>query len=316
MTSVIVPAHDEERRIGACLSALLDDARAGELEVVVVCNGCTDRTAEIARSFGQAVTVVETPIASKAHALVQGDRTATRYPRVYVDGDVVLDTAAVRALVGALGEPGILAVSPRPSYELDDVGWLVRSYHRIWQRLPGVRPGLVGSGVYGLSEEGRGRFGRFPDVLGDDLFVQELFEPAERIVVDGAVSKIDSARSVRELIRRKIRVFAGNREHAERYRSGQSVTRWTGCLEVVWRRPGLIVDLPGFVIITALAKGLAWWRYRRGTWRNWSGDGGAGNSSGQLSLVDVAPGREPRRATPARRQVPAARRSNDRESTS
>ena len=43
--SVVIPAHDEEAVIERCLGTLLADARAGEVEVVVVCNGCTDDTA-------------------------------------------------------------------------------------------------------------------------------------------------------------------------------------------------------------------------------------------------------------------------------
>ena len=56
--SVVIPAHDEEAVVGRCLAALLDGARPGELDVVVVCNGCTDATADIARGFGRGVRVV------------------------------------------------------------------------------------------------------------------------------------------------------------------------------------------------------------------------------------------------------------------
>lgn len=46
--SVIVPAHNEEQVIGRLLEQLLDDPDGG-LEIWVVCNGCTDRTADVAR---------------------------------------------------------------------------------------------------------------------------------------------------------------------------------------------------------------------------------------------------------------------------
>ena len=43
---VVVPAHDEEERIGACLDALADQAEvaAGTFEVIVVLDGCADTT--------------------------------------------------------------------------------------------------------------------------------------------------------------------------------------------------------------------------------------------------------------------------------
>ena len=54
---IVIPAHNEERLIGACLASVLTAARTPELagapvQVVVVCDACTDRTAEIVASFG------------------------------------------------------------------------------------------------------------------------------------------------------------------------------------------------------------------------------------------------------------------------
>jgi cellulose synthase/poly-beta-1,6-N-acetylglucosamine synthase-like glycosyltransferase len=51
---VLVPAHNEERVIGSSLEAIMADRRPGDL-VLVVADRCTDRTAEIARSFGASV---------------------------------------------------------------------------------------------------------------------------------------------------------------------------------------------------------------------------------------------------------------------
>lgn len=56
--SVIIPAHNEEKYIGKCLGAIKAAAERVEphdVEIVVVANRCTDKTAEIAESFGAVV---------------------------------------------------------------------------------------------------------------------------------------------------------------------------------------------------------------------------------------------------------------------
>jgi glycosyltransferase involved in cell wall biosynthesis len=52
--SVIVPAHDEERYLGACLRSVSAAAAPypGDVEVIVVLNRCTDGTERIAREAG------------------------------------------------------------------------------------------------------------------------------------------------------------------------------------------------------------------------------------------------------------------------
>src|SRR5438105_4681173 len=62
--SVVVPAHDEAAVIGRCLRALTEGSDPGEVEVVVVCNGCRDDTAASARAAWADVVVAEVPEAS------------------------------------------------------------------------------------------------------------------------------------------------------------------------------------------------------------------------------------------------------------
>ena len=55
--SVVIPCYNEEAAIGACLDALASQIPQPS-EVIVVDNNCTDRTAEIAQSYGF-VTVIQ-----------------------------------------------------------------------------------------------------------------------------------------------------------------------------------------------------------------------------------------------------------------
>jgi glycosyltransferase involved in cell wall biosynthesis len=58
--SIVIPAHDEEKYLPACLASIEAAARPypGNVEVVVALNRCTDGTEAIARGWG-AKTVVE-----------------------------------------------------------------------------------------------------------------------------------------------------------------------------------------------------------------------------------------------------------------
>ena len=168
MISLIVPAHDEEAVIGRLLQGLTVSGASEELEILVICNGCSDRTAAVARGFGAPVRVIESDVASKAHALRLGDAAARFFPRFYVDADVQLDLESVRRVAAALESGSCLAAAPRMRVDLSGAPWAVRAYYRIWLRLPYHREGMIGSGVYALSERGRARFGEFPDIISDD----------------------------------------------------------------------------------------------------------------------------------------------------
>ena len=55
--SVIIPAHNEEKYIERCITSIKKSAKQfrGNVEIIVVCNRCSDRTAEIAKSNGAVV---------------------------------------------------------------------------------------------------------------------------------------------------------------------------------------------------------------------------------------------------------------------
>src|SRR6266545_1506725 len=120
--SVIVPAHNEEAVLGRLLSRLLESARPGEFDIVVVANGCTDGTAEVAATFGPQVRVVRSEIPSKREALRLGDREARWFPRLYVDADVELGTEDARRLYRAVATQGVLAAAPQRDLDLPGHG--------------------------------------------------------------------------------------------------------------------------------------------------------------------------------------------------
>jgi glycosyltransferase involved in cell wall biosynthesis len=212
--SVVIPAYNEAMTIGRCLDGLMDGARSGELQIVVVCNGCTDDTARIARSYP--VRVIETNIGSKPHALNLGDRAAgSTFPRVYADADVRVPVATVRTLAARLREGDILLASPAPLVETTECSTIVRWYVKIASLLPASKD-IGGSGIYALSEKGRKRFDQFPDVISDDGFVRIQFKREERLVL-GCTSQVFPPKTVYDLLRTRIRIHTGHIELSKTY---------------------------------------------------------------------------------------------------
>jgi hypothetical protein len=197
--SVAIPAHNEAAVILRCLDALLYGCAPGELDVVVVCNGCTDNTAGIVRSTWPSVRLVEIPQASKPAALRAADEILVAFPRIYLDADVTLSIESARLLIQSLETGSTVAARPRYIYDTSCSDALVRSYYRALARVQSHRNSLWG-GVYGLSQAGRSRFSIFPDLIADDLFADQWFKPSEIEIVDAAPAVITVARRFRDLL--------------------------------------------------------------------------------------------------------------------
>ena len=197
--AVIVPAYNEAAVIKRTLAPLSGAAVDGFIELIVVCNGCTDDTAEVARSV-PGVQVVELEQGSKPAALNAGDEAATLWPRLYLDADIQISAAAVLAVLDRLAQGDVLAARPLSRYDFDGASALVRSYYRALQRIPQHKLAMWGAGVYGLSAKGHQRFGVFPVVTSDDLYVDTQFEAAEKAVVATEPSVVKTPADVKSLL--------------------------------------------------------------------------------------------------------------------
>jgi uncharacterized repeat protein (TIGR01451 family) len=101
--SVIVPAYNEEAHITSCLDAIQKQDYGGEIEVIVVNDGSTDRTAEIASKYP--INLVDLKAnAGKANALNAGIERSKGDILVFSDSDSELASDAVRLLANSLEE--------------------------------------------------------------------------------------------------------------------------------------------------------------------------------------------------------------------
>lgn len=113
--TIVVAAHDEEscirQKVENCLAL---DYPADKLEVLIGCDGCDDRTAELARGTGdRRVTVIEAPRAGKATVLSSLVPRARGDVVVLTDANVMLDARAAKALARHFQEPAVGAVVGR-----------------------------------------------------------------------------------------------------------------------------------------------------------------------------------------------------------
>jgi glycosyltransferase involved in cell wall biosynthesis len=216
--SIVIPAHNEAAVIERCLGAILTGAPAGEPEILVVCNGCTDDTAVRARRFDSRVRVIELAQGSKPLALNAGNEATGALPRFFVDADIVVSYASLAAAAEALRTDAPRAAAPAAKIDASRAGPLVQLYCSIWRKLPYLREHQIGAGVYGLNSAGLKRIGAFPNVIGDDQYVYEKFALGERISVarDSAGRPAEftmfSPRTINDLVNIEARRRAGDDE--------------------------------------------------------------------------------------------------------
>jgi hypothetical protein len=120
--SVLVPARDEAPRIAGCIRAVLACVDVPDLEVLVLDDGSTDGTADVARAAAggdprlRVLTGGAPPAGwlGKPYACAQLAAQATGTVLVFLDADVRLAPDAVARSVGLLRGNGLDLVSPYP----------------------------------------------------------------------------------------------------------------------------------------------------------------------------------------------------------
>jgi glycosyltransferase involved in cell wall biosynthesis len=88
LVSAIVAAHNEERHIGECLRSLLAQTYR-PLEIIVVDDGSTDRTADVVRQF-ETVRLIPQAQGGRARAINRGVEGAGGEVVLFPDGDLLL----------------------------------------------------------------------------------------------------------------------------------------------------------------------------------------------------------------------------------
>ena len=268
--SIIIPALDEALTLPICLQSLLNQDFAGSMRVIIVDNGSTDGTPDVARSWserfraaGHELCVVQIPQRNKPAALNAGDAIADGASRIYLDADIEISPNCVSAVVAAFQAAADCGMCCAKMQIAPARSWVTRRYARVWSQLPWVSGDVIGSGFYAISAAQRKRWGDFPNLIADDGWAQAQFRRHERRVLPEAHFTVRLPEGLRNMVNVRTRWVRGNRQLAQFVGGGGDVGRTAfpigGRLWDLFKRPGLWIDLPLYFLINSCAA----WRARR-----------------------------------------------------
>ena len=255
-TSILIPAHDEAAYLAACLGALLaSEEVAGGVEVIVIANGCTDDTAEIARGFaeqaglkGWHLQVLELAEGNKLGALNAGEAAAAGRVLIYLDADVIVSPPLIAQLAGVLGVYAPRYASGQPNVTVQG-GGVTRPYTRFWLTTPFMTRGVPGFGVFAMNRVGRARWGGWPDIISDDTYARLNFTPEERLAVP-ATYDWPMVEGFARLVQVRRRQDIGVAEIESRYPELMANDDTQPGAAPLWRRA--LADPPGFAAFCAV----------------------------------------------------------------
>jgi len=97
VNSIIIPAYNEEETIGDFLKQL----KIPNSEIIVVCNGCTDRTPDIVKTFPVKIMIFPEKI-GKGGAILEGMKHASGKNMGFVDADGSFDNNSIKKIISEL----------------------------------------------------------------------------------------------------------------------------------------------------------------------------------------------------------------------
>lgn len=221
--SVLLAVRNEAHHIEERLENLVaQDYPRDRLEILVLCNGCTDGTEKLAERFAAAASRPVRPITvsdglGKAGALNRGAELARGDVLVFADARQRFEPDAVRRLAAAFSDPEIGAVSGRLVIDDSEVPavsgvgayWGFETRLRMAESTTGSTVGVTGA-IYALR---RDLFSALPrGLIVDDLFLPlRVARAGYRVVlVPEAVARDRPSKDLRTEFSRKIRTLAGN----------------------------------------------------------------------------------------------------------
>lgn len=275
--SIILPVHNEARRIGAKVANLLAlDYPREKLQVLVIGDACTDDSLAQARTAGAGLveTIDLRERAGKAAALNAGLARGAGDIIVFTDAAIMLERGALRALLSHFADPEIGCVSGEDYIEGAETEGLYGRLELLLRREEAKLHSIAGASgcFYAQRRElcAPFRAGMAPDFLSVLVAVNSgkraLAEPAARGSMTAAASQsAEFTRKVRTFLRGITALFANaGLLNPLRHPTfsfilwSHKALRWfaplplVGCLFLSWRLSSAPVYLALFVAQVAL----------------------------------------------------------------
>ena len=137
--SVIVPAHNEEQYIGKCLQAIRtaeEQTESGSVQIIVVANRCTDKTAEIAAQYG--AEIIENQDKCIASIRNAGAKAAAGEILVTVDADTCIAPETFTEIRTLLESGRYIGGGAVPTFDRASLGIAVSTFYVLLQMLPEI----------------------------------------------------------------------------------------------------------------------------------------------------------------------------------
>jgi len=216
--SVILAVHNGERWLERKLDSILAiDYPRERMEVIVVSDGSTDTTGDIAARYAPAgIRLVRIPRQGKWAAINAGIAAATGEILFFTDVRQTLDPACLRHLVAPFADPtvgvvsGGLVIRQGDTQEEASTGlyWRYEKWIRARQSAVDSVLGATGA-IYAMRRELAAPLP--PDTLLDDVHLpMGAFVRGYRLLLEESAKAFDEPSSLQTEFRRKVRTLAGN----------------------------------------------------------------------------------------------------------
>jgi len=151
MLSVIIPAYNEEKRVGRALKPTINflSSQPYESEVIVVCDGCTDNTRKVAESFTgefKNLKVIDySPNRGKGYAVKTGMLEAMGQIRLFMDADYAVPIEILTGYIQKINEGADVVIASRRHKDS-----VIEKHQMILREIAGKGFGLLQMIVLGI----------------------------------------------------------------------------------------------------------------------------------------------------------------------
>ncbi|UAL45120.1 glycosyltransferase family 2 protein [Shewanella inventionis] len=216
LISIIIPAYNEEALIADTLLNYCGLGKGVDIELLVICNGCVDKTYELSKNICSRLKiknkVYDLPVGSKTAAINKGVEVSNGDYLLIQDADVVLTCEDIKNLVSEIDSQSVLTyASVKPLFVFDvKTSLLVKLYYGFLSKTPAFKKGMVSAGIYLVKRDCLKGIFPLPQVIADDGYIKASFGTEKLVLLSKVRTKVRVPKKFFDLIKIKTRSNFGN----------------------------------------------------------------------------------------------------------